>query len=381
MSVGGSPQKGNQNSAQSGVYSGVTDGTNNTVTNQNGTSTTSGTQTGQTSGTQTGTQSGQTAGQTAGQNTVNTTAGWDTISQLLQGMVSGAGGITPTQQVAMDNITSGAQGTGNTIDYAGKVLSQYVGNNHDPYQIADAGKIIAPTGAAFMDAYTAPVEGVIASTANDLTQGYKKALNEISARYGGAMGNGREGVAAAGATDDFLRTLDNSASNLRLGGYNTAVGAGQGDAGRQLQANTSNVDNGIRVNQFNTQQKNINDAQSIGVVNDYVNQQLAKNNIWSDANKTRADISQTGVGNILSYLTSQNPAFGNSSTGSQTGTQSGTSTGTSSGTSSGTTNSNTQTTLESIVNSIMHGSSSGASSGTSSGSSSSKGGGVNIPIF
>ena len=383
MSVGkgGSSQKQSQSGSQRGAFTGATDST----TNQTGTSTTSGTQTGAQTGTQTGTQTGAqtgtTAGQTSGQTTANPTGGFSSVSDLLQGLISGSSGLTPQQLMAMGINTNVAQDTANTMDYGGKVLSQYVGDNHPAYQIAAQDKVVAPSGSAFINDYTNPFESqVVDATRNDLTQGFKTGLNELRASYGGQYGNGREGVAAGTAADNFDRTLGTTLGGLRSANYGTAVQAGQGDAARQLQANTANADAGTRVNMFNTGQQNINDQQSIGVVNDWIAQQQAKGNMLASAGNANANISQGGLGNLFEFLNSQVPAFGQSSTGAQTGintgTSTGSSTGTSSGTSTGTTDSTTATTLENIIKSLTSGTSSGTSTGT--GSSSGKNGGLSL---
>lgn len=358
LSLGGGFQ--NNSGSQSGSYTGTQDST------QTGsqTNTTTGNSTTNTSGVSSGTTSGTTSGNTS----VNTTGGYDSISSMLQGMLAN-GGMTPQQLASIGLISDSAQNTANAMDYGGKVLSQYVGDNHSAHQIASADKVDAPTGAAFMDQYINPFESaVVDATRNDLTQGFRTGLNELRASYGGAMGNGREGVAAGTAADAFDRTLATTLGGLRIANYGKAIDAGQADAGRQLSANSTNVSNKIGVDQFNTNQENVNDAQSIGVINDWIGQQAAKNGIVSGAAGNAAAASQSGIGNLLSYLQSQVPAFGQSSTGTTDGTTSGSTSG------SSVTDSISKSITDTLSKLVSN------TSGTSSGTSSSSGSGMQAKI-
>ncbi len=275
MAIGKGGSQNNQN--QSGAYTGNTSGTTDTTQNQTGSSTSTGTQ----SGTQTGT--------TAGSQTVNPTGGYSSISDLLQGIVGGNSGLTPAQLQAMGITTNAAQNYANASDYGGGVLSQYVGDNHPAYQIADAKTIIAPQASSYMADYNNPYQQqVVDATRADLTHGFDTGLNELRASYGGQYGNGREGVAAGTAADQFDRTLGTTLGNLRSQGFTTALGAGQQDAANQLAANTTNVGNKIGVDTFNTGQKNVNDNQSINVINDWIAQQGAKANALTGAANTNA---------------------------------------------------------------------------------------------
>lgn len=345
MAVGKGGSEGNQN--QSSSYNGQTAGTSDTST----------------AGTSNVNSTGTTTGQTAGQVTADPTAGYGNVSDIVQRLTaSGGNGLTPEQQAALTGIQGSAADVTGKIDYGNSVLSQYVGDNHPAYQSGGTSTVSAPSASSLISSYMTPYQQQVVDAAGaDSNQNFAKNLNTLHAEYGGQSGNGREGVAAGQALDDSTRSYNDLVSGLLNTGYTTALGGAENEAGNDLTASGQNAALTQGNNQFNVGANQANDAQSIGVVQDYLNNTVpTENAIQTGDASTIAGMSGSGVSQMLQYLQSQVPAFGQSSTGNTTGTQTGNQTGNTTGTS----------------NTDMTGTSSGSSVG--SGSNSGKNGGISF---
>ena len=336
--------------------------------NQSGIS--SGTSSGTTTTDMTGTQTGMQSGTQSGSQTVDPTQLWTQGSNNLFSQLLG-GGLTWDQQQAVDRSNQGVatNQTGQNLDYANRLLGGYVGQPAHQTQaasVADVAGTAAPTGSSFSSLYQDPwQQDVVNATAGDLTQGLKTGLNEIRASYGGALGNGREGVAAGTAVDDYVRTLGSTLGGLRSEGFKVGTAAGQSDAGRSLQALQGNQQADLQAaladaefrqdaGKFNALSKFQNDQQSIGAINQFGANSLNADQASRSANQDIYNMSGGGFQQLLGALGSQTPAFGQSNTGSQSGTSSGT---------------QTSNSVTDFIN---------AMSGRSSGSGSGKNGGISI---
>lgn len=293
---------------------------------QVGSGSSNGTTTGTTSGTQIGGSNTETTGTQTGQQSVQPTQGWGDINSALRGILGGGGGgLTADQQGATNFMRDQASRPAITgIDNANTVLSQYIGNNHPAYQVGSGMSVDPNQGAAFMGAYQNPyTDQVVNATNADLTQGLKTGLNELRAGYGGSMGNGREGVAAAGTVDDYLRNLASTDSGLRSQGFTTAAGLGQNDASRAQTGQIANQGNQTTRDLANLSSKYQNDQQSMGAAGQYVGNLGQQYGINAGNTQAVYNMSGGGTNNLMNYLGTQTPAFGQSQTGSNTGSQTG----------------------------------------------------------
>lgn len=343
MAIGKGGSTGNQSGSQSGNYSGSVSGTNQSDT------------------TQTGTTSGTTSGTSSGSVSANPTAGYLSVSDLLRGNM-GNTGLNAGQTTAFNDLQNWISNPNNTTGQIAAVAPQIQSWIGAAAPQAGATSQIAPTSAsAFMDQYTNPyTQSVVNATEGDLGHGLETALNDVRASYGGQMGNGREGVAAQGSVNDFIRSLATADAGLRSQGFTTAAGLGSGDATRAQEASAQNAGNTLNLNEFNTGLDASKQNQNLGAMQDIVGNAATAGNFGNQSLEALYGMAGGGNTNLLQYLQSQVPAFGQSSTGTQTGSQTGTTTG-----SSNTMGSTT-------------GSSSGSSSGYNSGSSNGKNGGISF---
>lgn len=92
-----------------------------------------------------------------------------------------------------------------------------------------------PNIGAFMNPFT---EGVVNTSMDALNRARQMTANDIGAQAGaaGAYGGSRHGVAEAESNRNFYDVAGQTASNLYNTGFNTALGAAQGQQGMQLQA-------------------------------------------------------------------------------------------------------------------------------------------------
>jgi hypothetical protein len=194
----------------------------------------------------------------------------------------------------------------------------------------------------YLSPYT---DQVTNATINDSDLALRKSLNDITAQFGGQTGNTQAGVAAGTAVSDSLTRLAPILAQTRQQGFTTALSGAQGDAANALSANTSNAANTLANNEFNVGAQQSNDQQSMQAIRDYVGNLTNNNAITTGNAQTQYGMGGGGVTNLLQYLSSQVPAFGQTNTGtstgstSQTGTTSGQSDTSQSGNSSGNSNS------------------------------------------
>lgn len=122
----------------------------------------------------------------------------------------------------------------------------------------------------FMNPY---VDQVMKRSRADLDQSRQMALNDVGAQASaaGAFGGSRHGLVEAATNREFADATADLSSNLRMNGYNTALGAAQADAGLRLNAanqlgNLSNMGFGMgqavqgMQNMAGSQQQAINQA-------------------------------------------------------------------------------------------------------------------------
>lgn len=130
---------------------------------------------------------------------------------------------------------------------AGQVTN--AGNVADIAGVGDisAQQIAARRGSEFMSDYTNPwMRDVVDTTLADYDVGTDRTMagRRASADASGAFGN-RSAIADAIFQADSNRGRAGTAANLRAAGFNTALGAGQADAGRFLSADTTNAANAL----------------------------------------------------------------------------------------------------------------------------------------
>ncbi len=91
-----------------------------------------------------------------------------------------------------------------------------------------------PDIGAFMNPYTNMVTG---QALGDLERQRQMATNQMDAQAGaaGAFGGSRHGVAQGATNEGFARQGANMFANMQQQGYNTALGAAQGQQGLQMQ--------------------------------------------------------------------------------------------------------------------------------------------------
>lgn len=319
--------------------------------NQSESGSQSGTQTGNTSGINYNVNNGQTSGSSSV--TPTTTAGFNSIDQILRGNL-GTTGLNKGQQGATDAWSSYLSNPDNGVMQmiaANNKLTPYT--NAQAHTVAAPGAITAPGGGEYASNYQNPyTQQVVDATTADATQQFRNNLNNINANYGGTMGNGRAGVAAGQAAGDATRALATSIGGLRSQGFDMSQQLGQQDAGRQLQANVGNVANTMNANQFNAGAHNLADQTSIGAIQQQSNNGQAQQQTGGAALNQWYNMAGGGNNNLMSYLGLQ--PTGQSST--QTGNQANTSYG--------------------INLSDILGQNQGMSTGTSKGNSTGKNGGI-----
>jgi hypothetical protein len=116
-----------------------------------------------------------------------------------------------------------------------------------------AQQIAARRGSEFMSDYMNPyMRDVVDTTLADYDVGTDRTMAGRSAARdaSGAFGN-RSAIADAIFQADSDRGRAGTAANLRAAGFNTALGAGQADAGRFLSADTSNAANNLSASSMN----------------------------------------------------------------------------------------------------------------------------------
>jgi hypothetical protein len=123
------------------------------------------------------------------------------------------------------------------------------GNVADIAGVGDisAQQIAARRGSEFMSDYINPyMRDVVDTTLADYDVGTDRTMAGRSAARdaSGAFGN-RSAIADAIFQADSNRGRAGTAANLRAAGFNTALGAGQADAGRFLSADTTNAANNL----------------------------------------------------------------------------------------------------------------------------------------
>lgn len=262
-----------------------------------------------------------------GATTVNPTANWDDISALLKANL-GPTGLNPGQQAAADDWTNYLSKDSNN-----GLWQQIRGNakldpftNATAHTIDAAPSVTARTGASFMEPYqTNYTNNVVDSTLADLghandVQGNRQ---KMAAAAGGAFGGGRQGVAEGTLADNYLRTLASTDSGLRDTAFNTAAGYGMSDANRFLTADTTNASNTMQGNMFNAGQKNVADQTSMNAIQSMINNAGNTMKLGGDALKQQFDMAGGGLGNLGSFLATQVPAFGSSTTGNTSGSSQG----------------------------------------------------------
>lgn len=163
----------------------------------------------------------------------------DILSQLTASQATP--NIASAQAADIGNFSIGAGSVDNVRDIAAKQL-QAANVDRNAIQNVDtsmASDQLAGYLKAFDPSYT---QDVIDASTNDLDRARQIAQqdNAAKAAAAGAFGGSRHGITEAETNNDFARQVASNSANLRLQGFNTALGSLQTDLARKLQAQTQN---------------------------------------------------------------------------------------------------------------------------------------------
>lgn len=114
-------------------------------------------------------------------------------------------------------------------------------------------QVVAERAAAGIQTYMNPfTQEVIDRSVQDISAAQQQAMNQLGAQATAAraFGGSRQGVAEALTNQNFINQLANTSANLRQQGFQTALGAAQGDVASQLQANLANQAAMARAQEF-----------------------------------------------------------------------------------------------------------------------------------
>lgn len=275
--------------------------------------------------------SGNTAGTSDQTQVANPTGAWNAASGNLAGNL-GTTGLNTDQTGALDWM-KGWAGANPYQTSAGVVNNMLMPlAQKGAYQSAGASPVmsgdIAGMLGKFQDPYT---QQVVDATTADAQHNLGVNLNDIQAQYGGQYGNGRAGVATGQAVGDASRALDTTIGGLRSQGFNTALSGATNQAGNDLSASNANAGYTMANNQFNTNQQNTADQRQASLLQSILGNVGSTQDYGTQANQNVYNAAGGGNSNLMAFLNSQVPAFGQTSHGSTTGTASGTSSGGASG--------------------------------------------------
>lgn len=305
-----------------------------------------------------GTSSGTYSGTTSG---TQTPIAPDQYLPALLGMQPGAGGFNPTQQGSVDWYSRilGSDDPANLSLPTGYLedalrtrtaptLANLAASGNPAYAAptpVSAQTVTAEQGAKFMDSYRNPFEDqVVGAALADLESKYGKVLNSsnMQAAASGAFGGGRHGIRDAAVADDYLRNVAATTGGLRSRGFETAAGLGMQDAGRFLQADSTNAANRLAADTFNSgqldsrQRFDANLGMQYNDQRDNVARTLADLGVMGlgvdqDIADSMFNMGATGQGQNMAWLNQFLPLFGQQNNTTQSGTESGTTTGNVSG--------------------------------------------------
>lgn len=304
---------------------------------------------------QSGSQSGSTSSSGTSTSTVNPTANWQTGNNNLFGSV-GSNGLTSQQQMGSDLLT----GRLTNDDSENAILGL------NPQISAITGGAIPTVGTSSVGTGTVGTSAVNASSVASQAQPYENqyandVLNPSLAAFDQGVANNNNAIRASrdagsafgdrAAVADSVTDAQNATARGALAGqitgtgYQTALTAGAQDAGNLLTASGQNAGNTLAASNANAANtlsaSGQNAANTLGASGtnaaNYltgVGQQLAGNaqqgsNLLTASNMGLGDIEalsnigQGGVGNLISMLGSQVPAFGGSTSTNGTGSTSG----------------------------------------------------------
>jgi len=128
---------------------------------------------------------------------------------------------------------------------AANAYQPMLGQSNAAFQsLADgSADVTARQGSEFISDYTNPHEStVVNNLIGDMGRGLNIGLGALGARAAGngAYGGSRHGIAEGEMGREFFDRLGSTVGQVRQAGFNTAVGAGQGDANRFLSADQGN---------------------------------------------------------------------------------------------------------------------------------------------
>lgn len=313
---------------------------------------------------------------------------WQSQYDALLGTLGGAAGKTPEQQfgsnVFKDILSNGGVNPrlqANNDYFLSPIMQQHattlgaLNDSGNPnYKTPGVTLAPQPSGASVLNAedvtsqdtlaklgqYQAPVDDLISATIADMLHSGDVAQNDLRARYGGTPGGGREQVYAGQQAADTARAIGTTVGNLRLGGYQSNLGAATGDVNRGLQADQGNqgaattrnvaqaqidqqaaqaaADRDAQVKEFmasllsGRQQFDVNSTlANTGQKLDAIN--ASNNNIQTQGQNVRQQVGDysnsgaTGVDQLLATLGLGTSTFGKSTTESSKGSQVGASAG------------------------------------------------------
>ena len=148
-------------------------------------------------------------------------------------------------QQASSALTDAMGGARNIMGFQGQQVGTQFG--YDPQQVA------AERAAAGIQTYMNPyTQEVIDRSMQDIGTAQQQAMNQLGAQATAAraFGGSRQGVAEALTNQNFINQLATTAAGLRQQGFQTALGAAQGDVASQMQAALANQAAMARAQEF-----------------------------------------------------------------------------------------------------------------------------------
>ena len=231
-------------------------------------------------------------------------------------------GATATQQPAIDYMTGQVTGGGIApqVTATNSNLDQYrAGLQNQPYQgyTAIAGQaapqatastsngvpqVAAQTGAADSSPYAALYsQQLIDPSLNAYDYGTDRSMNALNAQTAGAGGfaNSRSGSNYGDLAAQSALGRGQLESQLKTTGLTNALGFGQQDATRNLQAQTTNAGNTLSNQQFNAGQTQQNSQFNVNAAQTNTAQQLAALGGQASTILSAAGLSQQALANVV----------------------------------------------------------------------------------
>lgn len=227
-------------------------------------------------------------------------------SGLQQQAFAGASGLNGS---GSQNVTDAASATRDLMGYNPQAVS-------------------AESAADYMGRYQNPWENeVVARSLADQQEFYNKAISQGqgAATQAGAYGGSRHGVADSLTAASSIKSAGDLAAQLRAAGFNTALSAGQQDAGRAQEASQFNSTMGMTGQQFRAQlaqqlgqlglSGDANARANLGLMSELGEQER---NIAMQNDPHNAQGMQ--LAQLMALLAGANPELFTGQTGTQTGT-------------------------------------------------------------